>query len=544
MTEQYAILTPPSAAKSLKTLLESLNHFSKAQQIIKVSSDHPISHDLTRLLVKSSNNKNDLCLIPIYLNEKKLEEFTETIHNHIKSRNIEIPFSIADIKLYPDLSANFFHSKHNLRSPIEVLRHSLIDFIDAKQSRIDSGSEKSRLNWKELIKNGKLALPNKWELYDDFLLLMDTAFMGENWEEFFSVFFEHGDHEHMISSPMSAISHPTIPFISSSDANSQNLYTTYNSISKDSDEVFIALPSQTIEFYQLVAKAFRVGHVARKTVIPADDALRRPKITVLYGDKWGSHFFRNDFTATFFTRTLQNSVIYTWSPLFTMFSAGNISEKQRVAKFPAENEIIVDLYAGIGYWVFPFIIWCKAKLVHACEWNEWSVEGLRRGCDLNAIDWTWGEQWSETGDSDQTPTVSSEPNKRNVKGAQSISKSKRKLKLTGKVVIHRGPNHRSLQAFESTADRVQLGLIPSSEQGYELAVRSLDPLKGGWIHVHGNVVEGRESHWCDDLVLRFKNIFKDIRGSQWKIEIVWLERVKSFKPRVWHCVADMKCTPI
>jgi tRNA G37 N-methylase Trm5 len=38
------------------------------------------------------------------------------------------------------------------------------------------------------------------------------------------------------------------------------------------------------------------------------------------------------------------------------------------------------------------------------------------------------------------------------------------------------------------ADRVNLGLIPSSKQGWPLAVACLKPC-GGWIHVHDNVHE-------------------------------------------------------
>jgi hypothetical protein len=30
----------------------------------------------------------------------------------------------------------------------------------------------------------------------------------------------------------------------------------------------------------------------------------------------------------------------------------------------------VDLYAGIGYYVVPFLVHHKVKHVHACEWNE------------------------------------------------------------------------------------------------------------------------------------------------------------------------------
>ncbi len=41
------------------------------------------------------------------------------------------------------------------------------------------------------------------------------------------------------------------------------------------------------------------------------------------------------------------------------------------------------------------------------------------------------------------------------------------------------------------ADRVNLGLVPSSEGGWPVACRALKPTTGGWLHVHGNVSSKR-----------------------------------------------------
>ena len=37
------------------------------------------------------------------------------------------------------------------------------------------------------------------------------------------------------------------------------------------------------------------------------------------------------------------------------------------------------------------------------------------------------------------------------------------------------------------ADRVNLGLLPSSEAGWPAACAALNPSSGGWLHIHGNV---------------------------------------------------------
>ena len=68
-----------------------------------------------------------------------------------------------------------------------------------------------------------------------------------------------------------------------------------------------------------------------------------------------------------------------------MFSPGNISEKIRISNFNCRDEVVVDLYAGIGYFVLPYLIHAKAKLVHACEWNPHAVEALEKSLILNKV---------------------------------------------------------------------------------------------------------------------------------------------------------------
>lgn len=42
-------------------------------------------------------------------------------------------------------------------------------------------------------------------------------------------------------------------------------------------------------------------------------------------------------------------------------------------------------------------------------------------------------------------------------------------------------------APKGIANRVNLGLIPSSEDSWPSACKALDPTKGGWLHIHANV---------------------------------------------------------
>ena len=53
-------------------------------------------------------------------------------------------------------------------------------------------------------------------------------------------------------------------------------------------------------------------------------------------------------------------------------------------------------------------------------------------------------------------------------------------------------------APKGVADRVLLGLIPSSEDSWNVACRCLRPDKGGWIHVHGNVSTRSNLETCGE----------------------------------------------
>ena len=70
-----------------------------------------------------------------------------------------------------------------------------------------------------------------------------------------------------------------------------------------------------------------------------------------------------------------------------MFSRGNISEKIRFgSKLVKSNEIILDMYAGIGYYTLPAFIKGKAKFIYACEWNSHAIQALKYNLQQNGVD--------------------------------------------------------------------------------------------------------------------------------------------------------------
>ena len=69
-----------------------------------------------------------------------------------------------------------------------------------------------------------------------------------------------------------------------------------------------------------------------------NDVIRTPGIKLLYGE--GTEVIQKE-----------NGVSYHFDISKSMFSRGNISEKIRFSKFDVEGQTVLDMFAGIGYWV-------------------------------------------------------------------------------------------------------------------------------------------------------------------------------------------------
>lgn len=126
------------------------------------------------------------------------------------------------------------------------------------------------------------------------------------------------------------------------------------------------------ELWKVVAESLGVTRVAKKSTIN-NDGFRTPKVNLLLGDNgWVTH--------------TDNGIKYTFDVTKCMFSAGNITEKIRVGNFDCRGQTVVDLYAGIGYFVLPYLVHSKAAMVYACEWNENAIQALKRNLTLNGVD--------------------------------------------------------------------------------------------------------------------------------------------------------------
>ncbi|CAI5704989.1 unnamed protein product [Peronospora effusa] len=235
------------------------------------------------------------------------------------------------------------------------------------------------------------------------------------------------------------------------------------------------------------------SRVARKAFIDASEK-RQSRVELLYVNNKALITQRSK-EAPGWVEIRENGIIYGWDLTRVMFSSGNVTEKARMANIGCRGEIIVDLFCGIGYYVLPFLVHGGAAFVHACEWNPDSVEALRFNLERNHV--------------------------------------------ADRCKVYLGDNRVSVPTIGAVADRVNLGLLPTSKKAWPLAVQVLKP-NGGWFHVHDNVAIEDQTAWKERVLDSMRQLAQQ-NGKDWIITCDHVEKVKSYAPKVYHFVADIHC---
>jgi len=79
----------------------------------------------------------------------------------------------------------------------------------------------------------------------------------------------------------------------------------------------------------------------------------------------------------------EHGVIYKFDFTKIMFSMGNLNERKHLATLVKEGEVIVDMFAGIGYFSLPIAIHSKPKKIFSIELNPDSFKYLTENIKLN-----------------------------------------------------------------------------------------------------------------------------------------------------------------
>ncbi|KAK4753279.1 hypothetical protein SAY87_022077 [Trapa incisa] len=236
------------------------------------------------------------------------------------------------------------------------------------------------------------------------------------------------------------------------------------------------------ELWAVIAEVLKTNRLAKQGCV-TPNGTRDSTLKMLKGNNgWVDH--------------RENGILYSFDATKCMFSWGNLSEKMRMARLDCQDEVIVDLFAGIGYFTLPFLVRANAKLVYACEWNPHAIEALHHNLQANSV--------------------------------------------SDRCIILEGDNR--ITAPKGVADRICLGLLPTSEESWVTAVKSLRS-KGGMLHVHGNVKDSEEDTWAEHVANSIHRIATS-EGHCWEVAVDHVERVKWYAPHIRHLVADIRCRVI
>ncbi|PWU90909.1 tRNA wybutosine-synthesizing protein 2 [Trypanosoma cruzi] len=196
-----------------------------------------------------------------------------------------------------------------------------------------------------------------------------------------------------------------------------------------------------------------------------------------------------------FTTHVENGIRYSFDVCKVMFCSGNGTERMHFATIEARDEVVVDMFAGIGYFTLPLAVFGFVKVIHALEKNATSAGFLKYNALQNRV---------------------------------------------GHLIrTHCGDNREVASELCGQCDRVLMGYIPSCTAFLPRAVSFLKQSS------HGDPVGTIHYHFLSDKKTAEETAKQHIRSELGEhvtslMHIVALRTVKSYAPKIFHHVADIR----
>ncbi|KIH93544.1 tRNA wybutosine-synthesizing protein [Sporothrix brasiliensis 5110] len=425
--------------------------------------------------------------------------------------------------------------------------------------------------------------PKRWVVYEPMVLLPTGSF---------SFGFNAGAAPTTTSTPMLSTT-STASVVSSTSPAPPLWQDVLAAVSREQQDqlwrdILLALspPPRGSELGEGVVNNAQLTHLAVNEGIPlrtsgtddAENILRSPTgLRLLYGDfgpattENGGPPTATDFRRTFWVSTKQNGLYQTWAPRWSMFSRGNIKEKARLLDWQhgdPNNGWAVDLYAGIGYFVFSYAQ--RGLRVLGWELNPWSAEALRRGAARNG----WSARVVRRAEDLARPTADVVfSNLANDDDADETSNTEdaEKDRMDGdnkqpEIVIfvednvHAARRLAELRTAASEASssppgptlghivHANCGLLPTSRDTWRTAFDAVvgrpsqtgnSSSRTGWLHLHENVGVQELSSRQAEIQALVAMWASEVPGACVAV-VEHVEQVKTFAPGVWHCVFDVR----
>jgi len=179
----------------------------------------------------------------------------------------------------------------------------------------------------------------------------------------------------------------------------------------------------------------------------------------------------------------ENSCLFKLDAMQIMYSQGNLAERKRMSRL-GKGEVVVDMFAGIGYFSIPMAVHSKPEKIFAIEINPVSFGYMRENIRLNRVE----------------------------------------------KIIESVEGDCALVTPSGIADRVIMGYFdahPYLEKGLSALVH------GGILHYHEAVPEAVEQRPVNRIVEAAGMLGR-------KVDIIEVRRIKKYSPGVWHVVVDAK----
>ncbi|MFP4655887.1 MAG: class I SAM-dependent methyltransferase [Methanohalobium sp.] len=240
------------------------------------------------------------------------------------------------------------------------------------------------------------------------------------------------------------------------------------------DIIIVRIPEELCHRKILIAKILLEMYPKCKSVVEdfgIEGQFRKPKRKLIIGET---------------TETIhkENRCYFKLDVTDVMYSKGNLAERQRMGAF-GKDEIVVDMFSGIGYFSIQMAVHSKPQKLIAIEMNPRSFKYLQENIKLNNV---------------------------------------------GDIVIPFNGDC-SVCTPENTADRVLMGYVRTTHHYLRYGIQAIRD-SGGILHYHETVPENR---LYERPVTRIKRTASEF-GK--KADICGCRIIKKYSPGVYHVVID------
>jgi tRNA wybutosine-synthesizing protein 2 len=212
-----------------------------------------------------------------------------------------------------------------------------------------------------------------------------------------------------------------------------------------------------------------------------DGKMRQPSIKILAGSSCTETIHK------------ENDCLFKLDLAKVMWSKGNTTERMRIANLVQNDEVVVDMFAGIGYFSIPIAKKSSPKKIYSIEINPDSYYYLKENIKLNKI-------------------------------------NEKSNKTIGYNIIEPilGDSNEIIRNF--SANRIIMGYVKTTHEFLDSAIKSLN--SEGIIHYHETVPE--------KLMLTRPLDRIEKAANNREVEILNNRIIKKYSPGVVHTVVDAK----